>query len=158
MFTSAAAKGSLTVRTLDRSGKAVYAQVAVHNTRTNDFRFIEGNKKTSLPNGSYELATSFTGGNGDDGVVGGHSVKVSGATTTTFDARKGRAVKVSISPGPGSGYDRTVSAAVCATGNSPATMSTSPGTRRVPGRPRPSTWACSASARTTARSAGCRTA
>lgn len=122
---SAAAKGSLTVRTLDRSGKPVYAQVAVYNTRTNDFRYIDGNKKTSLPKGSYELATSFVGGNGEDGVVGGHSVKVSGATTTTFDARKGRAVKVSVSPGPGSGYDHTVSAAVCTTDNSPATMSTS---------------------------------
>ncbi|MFF3575768.1 hypothetical protein [Streptomyces mirabilis] len=122
---SAAANGSLTVTTLDRSGKPVYAQVAVYNTRTNDFRYIDGNKKTSLPNGSYELATSFTGGNGEDGIVGGHSVKVSGATTTTFDARKGRPVKVSISPAPGSGYDRTVSAAVCATDNSPATMSMS---------------------------------
>ncbi|MFK0023646.1 hypothetical protein [Streptomyces sp. NPDC090798] len=122
---SAAANGSLTVTTLDRSGKPVYAQVAVYNTRTNDFRYIDGNKKTSLPNGSYELATSFTGGNGEVGIVGGHSVKVSGATTTTFDARKGRPVKVSISPAPDSGYDRTVSAAVCATDNSPATMSMS---------------------------------
>ncbi|MEW1644230.1 hypothetical protein [Streptomyces sp. NPDC091219] len=122
---SAAGDGSLTVRTLDRSGKPVSAQVAVYNTRTNDFRYIDGNKKTSLPNGSYELATSFTGGNGEDGIVGGHSVKVSGATATTFDARKGRPVKVSVGPAPGGGYDRSVSAAVCATDNSPATMSTS---------------------------------
>ncbi|RPE42326.1 hypothetical protein EDD90_5452 [Streptomyces sp. Ag109_O5-1] len=121
---SAATKGSLTVRTLDRSGKPVYAQVAVYNTKTNDFRFIEGNKKTSLPNGSYELATSFVGNN-EEAVVGGHSVRVSGATTTTFDGRQGRAVKVSLSPSPGSGYDHTVSAAVCATDNSPATMSIS---------------------------------
>ncbi|MEU7422337.1 hypothetical protein [Streptomyces sp. NPDC040750] len=110
---------------MDRSGKPVYAQVAVYNTKTNDFLYIDGNKKTSLPNGSYELATSFVGGNGEDGVVGGHSVKVSGATTTTFDARKGRPVKVSLSPGPGSGYDHTVSAAVCASDNGPATMSMS---------------------------------
>ncbi|MFD4502801.1 hypothetical protein [Streptomyces sp. NPDC058457] len=122
---SAATKGSLTVRTLDRSGKPVYAQVAVYNTKTNDFRYIEGNKKTSLPNGSYELATSFVGGNSEDAVVGGHSVRVSGATTTTFDGRKGRAVKVSLSPGPGSGYDHTVSAAVCTTDDSPAEMSIS---------------------------------
>ncbi|KPI06644.1 hypothetical protein OK074_4083 [Actinobacteria bacterium OK074] len=122
---SAAGKGALTVRTLDRSGKPVYAQVAVYNTKTDDFRYIEGNKKTSLPNGSYELATSFVGGNSEDGVVGGHSVKVSGATTTTFDARKGRAVKVSLSPSPGSGYDHGVGAAVCTTDNSPATMSMS---------------------------------
>ncbi|MCZ0987963.1 hypothetical protein [Streptomyces diastatochromogenes] len=122
---SAAATGSLTVRTLDRSGKAVYAQVAVYNTKTYDFRYIEGNKKASLPNGSYELATSFVGGNSEDAVVGGHSVQVSGATTTTFDGRKGRAVKVSLSPAPGSGYDHTVSAAVCASDNSPATMSIS---------------------------------
>ena len=89
---SAVTKGSLTVRTLDRAGKAVYAQVAVYNTKTYDFRYIDGNKKVSLPNGTYELVTSFTGGNGEDGIVGGRTVKVSGATTTTFDARKGRAV------------------------------------------------------------------
>lgn len=122
---SATAQGSLTVRTLDRSGKAVYAQVAVYNTKTYDFRYIESNKKTSLPNGSYELVTSFVGGNSEDGVVGGHSVKVSGATTSTFDARKGRAVKVSLSPSPGSGYGHTVTAGVCATDNGPATMSIS---------------------------------
>ncbi|MEU2338639.1 hypothetical protein ABZ608_34590 [Streptomyces sp. NPDC013172] len=122
---SASAKGSLTVRTLDRSGRAVYAQVAVYNTKTNDFRYIDSNKKTSLPNGSYELVTSFVGGNSVDAAVGGHSVKVSGTTTTTFDARKGRAVKVSLSPNPGSEYDHMVSAAVCATDNSPANMSIS---------------------------------
>ena len=122
---SAVTTGSLTVRTLDRSGKAVYAQVAVYNTKTNDFRYIDGNKKTSLPNGTYELATSFVGGNNEDAVVGGHSVKVSGATTTTFDGRKGRAVKVSLSPAPGGGYDHSVTASVCAVDNSPATMSIS---------------------------------
>ncbi|MFJ9563345.1 hypothetical protein ACIRQQ_25290 [Streptomyces fuscichromogenes] len=122
---SAATKGSLTVRTLDRSGKAVYAQVAVYNTKTGDFRFIQGNKKTSLPNGGYELATSFVGGDNEDAVVGGHSVRVSGATTTTFDGRKGRAVNVSLSPAPGGGYDHMVSAAVCATDDSPAEMSIS---------------------------------
>lgn len=122
---SAVTKGSLTVRTLDRGGKAVYAQVAVYNTRTYDFRYIDGNKKVSLPNGTYELVTSFTGGNGEDGIVGGRTVKVSGATTTTFDARKGRAVKVSLSPGPGAGYDHGVTAAVCAADNSPASMSIS---------------------------------
>ncbi len=68
----------------DRSGKPVCAQVAVCNTKSNGFRCINGNKKTSLPNGSYKLATSFTGGNGEDGIVGGHSVKVSGATTATL--------------------------------------------------------------------------
>ncbi|MET8134847.1 MULTISPECIES: hypothetical protein [unclassified Streptomyces] len=119
---SATAKGSLTVRTLDRSGKPTYAQVAVYNTKTNDFRYIEGNKATSLPNGSYELATSFVGAEGVGAAVGGHSVTVSGATTTTFDARKGRPVNVSISPKPGSGYDHRVSAYVCASDNSPATM------------------------------------
>ncbi|WP_405818835.1 hypothetical protein OG241_27490 [Streptomyces sp. NBC_01390] len=119
---SAATKGSLTVRTLDRSGKPVYAQVAVYNTKTSDFRYIESNKAASLPNGSYELATSFTDAQGDGANVGGHSVKVSGATKTTFDARTGHQVKVSLSPNPGSGYDHMVSAYVCTTDNSPAAM------------------------------------
>ncbi|ELP66974.1 hypothetical protein STRTUCAR8_05315 [Streptomyces turgidiscabies Car8] len=119
---SAATKGSLTVRTLDRSGKPVYAQVAVYNTTTSDFRYIESNKAASLPNGSYELATSFTDAQGDGAAVGGHSVKVSGATKTTFDARTGHQLKVSLSPNPGSGYDHMVSAYVCAADNGPAVM------------------------------------
>lgn len=119
---SAAGKGSLTVTTLDRGGKPVYAQVAVYNTKTNDFRYIESNKAASLPNGSYELVTSFTDAAGGHATVGGHSVTVSGATKTTFDARQGRPVNVSLSPGPGSGYDHTVSAYVCAADNGPASM------------------------------------
>ncbi|MFF4957330.1 hypothetical protein [Streptomyces sp. NPDC001222] len=119
---SATAKGSLTVTTLDRSGKPVHAQVAVYNTRTNDFRYIDSNKATSLPNGSYELATSFDDARGDGATVGGHSVTVSGSTKTTFDARKGRPVNVSLSPSPGSGYDHMVSAYVCAADNGPAQM------------------------------------
>ncbi|MDX2543134.1 hypothetical protein ACOT81_22635 [Streptomyces sp. WI04-05B] len=119
---SAATKGSLTVRTLDRSGRAVYAQVAVYNTKTLDFRYIESNKAASLPNGSYELATSFTDAQDDGAAVGGHSVKVSGATKTTFDARTGHQVKVALSPNPGSGYDHMVSAYVCAADNGPVYM------------------------------------
>ncbi|WP_328554631.1 hypothetical protein [Streptomyces sp. NBC_00358] len=119
---SATAKGSLTVKTLDRSGRPAYAQVAVYNKKTNDFRYIESNKAVSLPDGSYELATSFVDDGGAGGIVGGHSVTVSGSTKTTFDARKGRPVNVSLSPKPGSGYDHRVSAYVCATDNSPATM------------------------------------
>ncbi|MFI2202083.1 hypothetical protein ACH47Z_15180 [Streptomyces sp. NPDC020192] len=119
---SAAGNGSLTVTTLDRSGKPVYAQVAVYNTRTNDFRYIDSNKATSLPNGSYELVTSFRDAGDERATVGGHNVTVSGATKTTFDARQGRPVNVSLSPNPGSGYDHTVSAYVCAADNGPANM------------------------------------
>ncbi|OIJ91349.1 hypothetical protein BIV25_29900 [Streptomyces sp. MUSC 14] len=123
--TASAAGGSLTVTTLDRSGKPVYAQVAVYNTKTNDFRFIDSNKATSLPAGSYELVTSVVDARDEGATVGGRSVTVSGTTKTTFDARQGRAVKVSLSPNPGSGYDQTVSAYVCASDNGPASMGTS---------------------------------
>ncbi|MFY4721911.1 hypothetical protein [Streptomyces sp. LaBMicrA B280] len=119
---SAAAKGSLTVTTLDSGGKPVYAQVAVYNTKTYDFRYITSNKAASLPDGSYELATSFTDSTGGRGTVGGHSVTVSGSTKTTFDARQGRPVSVSLSPSPGGGYDRSVSAYVCTADNGPAVM------------------------------------
>ncbi|MFH8339384.1 hypothetical protein [Streptomyces sp. AM6-12] len=119
---SAAAGGSLTVTTLDRAGKPVHAQVAVYNTKTNDFRYIDSNKATPLPNGGYELVTSFGDGGDDGATAGGHSVTVSGSTKTMFDARQGRPVSVSLSPSPGSGYDHTVSAYVCATDNGPADM------------------------------------
>ncbi|MFF3518902.1 hypothetical protein [Streptomyces sp. NPDC002573] len=111
--------------TLDRSGKPVYAQVEVYNTKTFDFRIIEGNKATSLPDGSYELVTSFGDAGDERATVGGHSVTVSGATKTTFDARQGRPVNVSLSPNPGSGYDHMVSAYVCTSDNGPANMGTS---------------------------------
>ncbi|MGI5512343.1 hypothetical protein [Streptomyces sp. CA-106131] len=110
---------------MDRSGKPVYAQVEVYNTKTFDFRIIEGNKATSLPNGSYELVTSFGDARDERATVGGHSVTVSGATKTTFDARQGRPVNVSLSPNPGSGYDHMVSAYVCTSDNDPANMGTS---------------------------------
>lgn len=122
---SAAGNGTLTVTTLDRSGKPVHAQVAVYNTKTNDFRYIDSNKAMSLPNGSYELATSIADAGDERATVGGHSVTVSGSTKTTFDARQGRAVNVSLSPNPGSGYDHTVSAYVCTSDNGPATMGAS---------------------------------
>lgn len=119
---SATANGSLTVTTLDRSGKSVHAQVAVYNTKTFDFRYIDSGKATTLPDGSYELATSFVDAGDDAATVGGHSVTVSGTTKTTFDARQGRPVSVSLSPNPGSAYDHTVSAYVCAADNGPASM------------------------------------
>ncbi|MGW1166176.1 hypothetical protein [Streptomyces sp. NPDC002550] len=123
--TASAATGSLTVTTLDRSGKPVYAQVEVFNPKTFDFRIIESNKATSLPDGSYELVTSFGDAGDERATVGGHSVTVSGSTKTTFDARQGRPVNVSLSPNPGTGYDHTVSAYVCTSDNGPANMGTS---------------------------------
>jgi hypothetical protein len=100
---SAAAKGSLTVTTLDRSGKSVGAEVAVYDAATGWFSVVTSNKAVSLPAGTYELATTIGDDAGDDVTVAGHSVTVSGSTRTTFDARQGRAVQVSLSPAPGAG-------------------------------------------------------
>lgn len=120
---SAATNGSLTVTTLDRNGTSVSAQVEVYNPATGDFRIIDSKKATPLPKGTYELVTAVADAAPSDAeTIGGRTVTVSGTTKTTFDARQGRPINVSLSPDPGSGYDHLVVGYVCTTENGPTAM------------------------------------
>ncbi|WP_427920187.1 hypothetical protein [Streptomyces sp. cg40] len=112
-----AASGSLTVTTLGRHGAKVATTVTVVNASSGERRTVKSGKKLSLPAGKYlamtDIYESATDGLGTD-TIGAQVVSVSGARSVTLDARKGKAVKVSLdTPADVTGPAR-ISAQVCA--------------------------------------------
>ncbi|SEE41580.1 hypothetical protein SAMN05216489_06531 [Streptomyces sp. 3213] len=112
-----AASGSLTVTTLGRHGAKVATTVTVVNASSGERRTVKSGKKLSLPSGKYlamtDIYESATDGLGTD-TIGAQVVTVSGAKSVTLDARKGKAVKVSLdTPADVTGPAR-ISAQVCA--------------------------------------------
>ncbi|MBK6016151.1 hypothetical protein [Streptomyces sp. MBT53] len=112
-----AASGSLTVTTLGRHGTKVATTVTVVNASSGERRTVKSGKKLSLPAGKYlamtDIYESATDGLGTD-TIGAQVVTVSGAKSVTLDARKGKAVKVSLdTPADVTGPAR-ISAQVCA--------------------------------------------
>ncbi|QOC89788.1 hypothetical protein [Micromonospora craniellae] len=91
-----AATNTLTVTTLDRNGKKVTVTTTVVNLATNERRSVKSNKAKKLPKGTYALLASIR--TGDTSTLGARTVKVSGASKTTVDARKGKRVSLGLSP------------------------------------------------------------
>ncbi|MDV9177652.1 hypothetical protein R6V09_46965 [Streptomyces sp. W16] len=115
--TAQAASGSLTVTTLGRHGAKVATTVTVVNASSGERRTVKSGKRLSLPSGKYlamtDIYESATDGLGTD-TIGAQVVSVSGAKSVTLDARKGKAVKVSLdTPADVTGPAR-ISAQVCA--------------------------------------------
>ncbi|MGW7541530.1 hypothetical protein ACWGKQ_10490 [Streptomyces sp. NPDC054770] len=111
-----AASGSLAVTTLGRHGGKVSTTVTVVNASSDEMRTVKSGKRISLPTGRFIVMTdiyeSTTNGLGTD-TIGAQVVSVSGAKSVTLDARKGRAVKVSLdTPADVTGPAR-ISAEVC---------------------------------------------
>ncbi|MEU8259828.1 hypothetical protein AB0C02_04295 [Micromonospora sp. NPDC048999] len=93
-----AASNTLTITTLDRTGKKVTVKTTVVNLATNQSRSVKSGQVKKLPKGTYAVLASI-----DTGLVstlGASVVKVSGAAKTTLDARKGRRISLGISPAP----------------------------------------------------------
>jgi hypothetical protein len=112
-----AASGSLTVTTLGRHGAKVATTVTVVSATSGETYSVKSGKKLSLPSGRYlamtDIYESATDGLGTD-TIGAQVVTVSGAKSVTLDARKGKAVKVSLdTPADVTGPAR-ISAQVCA--------------------------------------------
>lgn len=94
-----AASGALTVTTLGRHGAKVASTVTVVAVPSGRTYSVASGKRIGLPSGRYiamtDIFESATDGPGDD-TVGAQVVQVSGSTSVTLDARKGKAVKVSL--------------------------------------------------------------
>ncbi|MBO3739542.1 hypothetical protein [Actinoplanes flavus] len=69
--------------------------------------------KRTLPKGNYAVLARIS--TGITHTLGGRTVKVSGASKLTIDARQGRLVNLGLSPAP-SGLSRTQGARICAEG------------------------------------------
>ncbi|WP_330265917.1 hypothetical protein [Streptomyces griseorubiginosus] len=112
-----AASGALTVTTLGRHGAKVASTVTVVAVPSGRTYSVASGKRIGLPSGRYiamtDIFESATDGPGDD-TVGAQVVQVSGSTSVTLDARKGKAVKVSLDTPADVTGPPWISAQVCA--------------------------------------------
>ncbi|GIJ80026.1 hypothetical protein SAMN05443287_11727 [Micromonospora phaseoli] len=107
-----AASNTLTITTLDRAGKKVAVTTTVVNLATNSSRSVKSNKATKLPKGTYAVLASIS--TGSVTTLGARTVKVSGASKTTVDARKGKKVRLGLSPAPtGDAVSAQITAQIC---------------------------------------------
>ncbi|MFJ9704583.1 hypothetical protein [Streptomyces sp. NPDC101234] len=114
-----AASASLTVTTLGRHGGKVSTTVTVVNASSGQTYRVKSGKRISLPSGRYiamtDIYESATDGLGTD-TIGAAVVQVSGSKSVTLDARKGKAVKVSLDTPADVTAPPRISAQVCAAG------------------------------------------
>ncbi|MEU6535677.1 hypothetical protein [Streptomyces sp. NPDC047000] len=126
-----AASASLAVTTLGRHGGKVATTVTVVAVPSGQTYSVKSGKRISLPSGRYlamtDIYESATDGLGTD-TIGAQVVQVSGSTSVTLDARKGKAVKVSLDTPADVTDPPRISAQVCA-----ATVSTMPSAFSVGG-------------------------
>lgn len=112
-----AASNSLTVTTLGRHGAKVATTVTVVAVPSGETRTVASGKRLSLPAGRYiamtDIYESVPDGLGTD-TIGAQVVTVSGAKSVTLDARKGKAVKVSLDTPADVTEPARISAQVCA--------------------------------------------
>ncbi|GIJ29614.1 hypothetical protein Vqi01_47760 [Micromonospora qiuiae] len=107
-----AASNTLTLTTLDRNGKKVTITAKAVNLSTNSTYSVKSNKPKKLPKGSYAVLAAVK--DGSSTTLGVRTVKVSGASRTTVDARKGKKVTLGLSPAPsGEGLDGDTVAQIC---------------------------------------------
>jgi len=124
-----AASASLVVTTLGRHGAKVSTTVNVVAVPSGQTYSVQSGKRISLPAGRYIAMTDIwehgTEGLGTD-TIGAQVVQVSGSKSVTLDARKGKAVKVSLDTPADVTEPPKISAQVCAAtvGNMPSAFST----------------------------------
>ncbi|WP_433530429.1 hypothetical protein ACQPYA_30490 [Micromonospora sp. CA-263727] len=107
-----AASNTLTITTLDRNGKKVTVSTTVVNLATNESRSVKSNTARKLPKGSYAVLASVR--TGSAATLGARTVKVSGASRTTVDARKGKKITIGLSPAlTGDGIWTRTAARIC---------------------------------------------
>ncbi|MGA3527016.1 hypothetical protein [Melissospora conviva] len=111
---AAAATNTLTVTVIDRTGAKVRERVVATNLGTKRTYDLIGSKAASLPRGTYVVTTLIREDGSVAQTVGARTVKVSGASATTVDARKGRPVKVALDTPKGAAT--WVTAAICVAG------------------------------------------
>lgn len=108
-----AATNTLTITAINRSGtKIAVTTTVVNQTTMKEYRVRSGTKR-ALPKGSYTVLAQIS--TGTQHTLGGRTVKVSGASKLTIDARQGRLINLKLSPAP-AGLSRTTVARICTAG------------------------------------------
>lgn len=115
--TASAATNTLTITVIDRDGTKVSTGVSVVNIGSNEKYRLTSGKARKLPKGTYAAMAHVYTRADQSSTLGGRTVKVSGASKTTIDARNGRRLGITLSPGLADGY-QSVQARVCASNGS----------------------------------------
>ncbi|MET9126417.1 hypothetical protein [Streptomyces sp. NPDC004528] len=114
---AAAGASTLKVTTIGRDGSAVpgsLLQILDARTRMRTGPWGESGRSISLPAGQYIVVSDIVEPDGDDQTLGAAVVTVSGATSVTLDARKGKPVTTSLDvPGIGTA---DITEAICVDG------------------------------------------
>ncbi|MEU4155898.1 hypothetical protein [Actinoplanes sp. NPDC026670] len=91
-----AATNTLTITAINRSGAKVSLWTKVVNLASSQSYNVRTNTKRTLPKGNYAVLALIT--TGATNTLGGRTVKVSGASKLTIDARYGKRVNLALSP------------------------------------------------------------
>ena len=97
---ASAATNTLTVTAIGRDGVKVKTSVSVIESRHSRRYTLTSGKARTLPRGTYAALANVRTAKDGSSTVGGRIIKVSGASATTIDARKGKPLRVSLSPAP----------------------------------------------------------
>jgi hypothetical protein len=120
---AAPATGTLTVITLGRDGAPVKTTASVFRLDMAGVRYATGVERLSsgkphkLPKGRYAVLVDVENPTDRTDTLGAAVVQVSGKTTTTIDARKGKAVTARLDVDPGPQYEQKLDAVICAGGS-----------------------------------------
>jgi hypothetical protein len=104
---------SILVTTLGRNGAKVATTASVVNVTTHDTYQVASGKRLYVPSGRYAVLVDIWNSADSTDTLGAQVVSVSGTTSVTIDARKGKAFKVSLDSSPGVDYTQGYSAQLC---------------------------------------------
>jgi hypothetical protein len=91
-----AVANTLTITAINRSGAKVSIWTTVVNLDSSREYSVRTNVKRTLPKGNYSVLAAIT--TGTTNTLGGRTVKVSGTSKLTIDARYGKRVDLNLSP------------------------------------------------------------
>lgn len=104
---------ALRVITLDRHGRAVAGQVEIANIGDGRSYVLTGGRYQRVERGTYEVLAEIPDHADGSDTAGTALATVSGRTSVTIDARRGRRVGARLAPAPVGAYDQFLSANVC---------------------------------------------
>nr|BFE77352.1 hypothetical protein GCM10020092_106530 [Actinoplanes digitatis] len=129
---AAAATAYLTVITYDRSGAKLKAPLHLINLDNGqEYQGTSLKAKKLKKKGKYAVLTDVYSTKDGTDTLGARVLKVSGRTTTTIDARRGKPVKLALDKNPGDAFRQELRAQICADSDSSGTEI---GAWNVPGK------------------------
>lgn len=110
---AAGSTASLTVVMLDRTGHAVAQPVNIENRSTFETRWITSGHASRVPKGTYDVLADVFDTHEQSDTLAMTRASVTGTKRVTIDARRGRPVRLRLSPALPKGYEQTFTMGIC---------------------------------------------